>query len=272
MNPRTAVRSAVVLASVIWVAALTSAPGVSLAAEGAAAKSPVDLALYRRLLESHTRPVGGLVEVAVDYQGLAEDPDWNRLVRQVESARPSGFDRNERLAYWINAYNILTIDLVLKHYPVESIKNIGSFFSPVWNVEVATIEGRAVSLGEIEHEILRPIGEPRIHAAIVCASLSCPPLARTPFQADRLDADLAAAMRTWLANPKKGVRIDRASNQITISKIFDWFEEDFEASGGVLAVIAPALSPEDARWIEQNGADAALRTFPYDWSLNDIPR
>jgi hypothetical protein len=237
-----------------------------------AAQSPLDLALYERLLESHTRSVGGLVEVAVDYRALASDPDWKRLVRQVESARPSRLDRDERLAYWINAYNILTIDLVLKHYPVDSIKDIGSLFSPVWNVDVATIEGRPISLGEIEHEILRPFGEPRIHSAIVCASLSCPPLSRKPFRPERLDEDLSTAMRVWLTNPKKGVAIDRKTNRITISKIFDWFEEDFEAGGGVLATIAPALPTEDARWIETNGSDATLHYFSYDWSLNDVDR
>ena len=142
-------------------------------------------------------------------------PDWKRLIGQIEAARPSKLDRDERIAFWINAYNVLTIDLVLHHYPVDSIKDIGSFFSPVWKKPVAEIEGQSVSLGRIEHEILRPMHEPRIHAAIVCASTSCPSLARTPFRPDHLDSDLTAAMQSWLSSPTKGIRIDRAAKRVS---------------------------------------------------------
>jgi hypothetical protein len=230
----------------------------------------IDLELYGRILEAHTRATPDIVGTRVDYRALETSDDWKRLVAQVRASTPSRMSADERLAFWINAYNILAIELVRVHYPVESIKDIGSFFSPVWNVEVAKIEGRTLSLGEIEHEILRKLDEPRIHAAIVCASVSCPPLARTPFRPTRLDEDLSAAMRRWLANHEKGLAIDRKTRTVRLSKVFDWFAEDFESRGGVLAVISHYVSPDDAAWLRANAASARIRYFDYDWSLNDV--
>jgi len=249
-----------------------AAMSLSLSPSAFASESPVDLTLYARLLEAHTRPSDDIVAVRVDYRTIGSTEGWKELVSQVGGARPSLLDRDAQIAFWINAYNILTIDLIVKHYPLESIKDIGSFFSPVWGIDVATIEGRPISLGEIEHEILRPMGEPRIHAAIVCASTSCPPLARTPFRPDRLEQDLSAAMRAWLGSDQKGVRIDRREQRVTISKIFDWFEEDFEVGGGVLATISKYLDVDDANWLRAEGKSASVLYFRYDWSLNDLQR
>lgn len=235
-----------------------------------ASDSAIDLELYGRLLEQHTHAVNEVVGTRVDYRSLKESQDWKRLVLQVHRARPSQFTTDEKLAFWINAYNILAIDLVNDHYPIEGIKQIGSFFSPVWGLEVATIEGRPISLGTIEHEILRKMGEPRIHGAIVCASISCPPLARIPFRPTHLDADLSTAMQRWLANPKKGLSIDRQNRVVRLSRIFQWFEEDFESGGGVLDAISPYLEPSDAAWIRAEGKNSSIRYFRYDWSLNDL--
>jgi len=244
----------------------------AMAASAMAREGPIDLELYARLLESHTRSVDDIAGVRVDYRGLAKSPEWKTLVRQVSSARPSRLSRQGQIAYWINAYNILSIDLVAKHYPVSSIKDIGSFFSPVWGLEVARIEGQSISLGQIENEILRPMGDPRVHSAIVCASISCPPLARTPFRPEALDADLEAAMRVWLESPHKGIRIDRSARRITISKIFDWFEDDFDAGGDVIDTIKRYVAIDDAHWLEGEGKKVSIRYFDYDWSLNDWQR
>jgi hypothetical protein len=236
----------------------------------AAETSLIDLDLYGRLLERHTRVVEDLAGTRVDYASLRESEDWKRLARQVQDAKPVGLAREAKLAFWINAYNILTIDLIVRHYPIDGIKEIGSFFSPVWDIEVATIAGRRLSLGEIEHDILRKMNEPFIHGAIVCASASCPPLARTPFRPDRISEDLAAAMRNWLSNREKGIALDRSSKVIRLSKVFDWFESDFDSRGGVLVAIADFLPPEDSTWIRQQGLKASIRYFEYDWSLNDL--
>ena len=230
--------------------------------------SPIDLGLYARLLLTHTRPVPSLAGTAVDYASLVRSKELDTLVAQVKASRPSALGHHARLAFWINAYNILTLDLVRRHHPVASIKDIGSFLSPVWKIELATIEGRPISLDTIEHEILRPEGDPRIHGAIVCASKSCPPLMRRPFRPETLDADLDFAMRAWLASPAKGVSIDRAAKEVRISKIFKWFEDDFEAKGGVRAVITRYVPPTDATWLKGPGRHSTFRYFDYDWLLN----
>src|SRR4030095_12503639 len=135
----------------------------------------------------------------------------------------------------IDAYNILAIDLVARHYPVASIRDLGSLLRPVWKIEAGRVGGRAYSLDEIEHGILRPLGDPRVHMAIVCASVSCPSLAREPFVAARIDAQLDAASARFVANEQKGVRVE--ARGVRLSKIFDWFAADFAAGGGVLAFV-----------------------------------
>jgi hypothetical protein len=234
----------------------------------AAPVAALDEALYAELLTRHTIETDDLAGVRVDYAQLRSSADWKRLVVSLQRSQPAELKtRQEKLAFWINAYNILAIDIVSQNYPVDGIKDIGSFFNPVWDHTAGRIAGSNYSLGQIEHEILRPMGEPRIHGAIVCASLSCPPLLREPFRAETLDAQLDAHTRTWLSDRRKGVRIDAARNAIVISKIFDWFEEDFEASGGVLPFIRAHLAEEP---LASLGDSPRVGYFDYDWSLNRV--
>ena len=232
-------------------------------------REPLDLARYARLLAQHTRPVDSLAGTAVDYAALARSKDLPVLVAQIAAARPSRLGHKDRLAFWINAYNLLTLELVARHLPIESIEDIGSFLSPVWRMKRVEVEGVAISLDHIEHEILRPEGEPRIHAALVCASKSCPPLLRRPYRGATLDADLDEAMRRWLASRRKGVAIDRAKPVLRVSKIFDWYAEDFAAGGGVRGTIARYLPAADATWLRGPGRQAPIEYFDYDWTLND---
>lgn len=111
------------------------------------------------------------------------------------------------------------------------------------------------------------MGEPRIHAAIVCASLSCPPLRREPYRAADLDAQLEDNVRRWLADPRKGARIDRSARTLYLSPIFGWFEDDF--GHDVLSFVAAHLPPEEASWIRTQGSALRIRDLGYDWSLND---
>jgi hypothetical protein len=239
----------------------------------AAAAEILDEALYARLLERHTREVSDAARTRVDYKGLAGSADWKRLVANVGRTRPDVLpDRDARLAYWINVYNILTIDLVLQHYPVDGIREIGNLLRPVWKRPAGRIAERPYSLDEIEHRILRPLGEPRIHAAIVCASVSCPALRREPFAASRLDAQLDATVRGWLADSGKGLRIDRTTRTLWLSRIFQWFEGDFESQGGVIAFIAAHVGDGDRAWLERQGPAVSIEYLDYDWSLNDLAR
>lgn len=224
---------------------------------------------YAGLLDQYTRAVDATVGTRVDYPALANAPEWKALIADLAASNPAQLTRpDEKLAFWINAYNILAIDIVLQNYPVASIKDIGSFFRPVWDRPAGQIAGRPYGLGEIEHEILRPMGDPRIHGAIVCASVSCPNLRREPYAAARLDAQLDDNMRAWLARPEKGLAIDRAGHRVTLSPIFDWFEDDFAARGGVKAVVARYAPETDRMWLRANVSKSDIEYFDYDWSLN----
>ena len=239
------------------------------ACDAAAAANLPDLDLYARLLERHTRAVDDTVGTRVDYAALRGDPDWAQLVAGL-AASPEPATSAERLAYWINAYNILVIDLVARNYPLESIRDLGSLLRPVWKLDAGRAAGRVVTLDEVEHAILRPLGEPRFHMAIVCASTSCPSLAREPFRAERLDAQLDAAARAFVARSDKGLRVE--ARRLRISKIFRWFDSDFDASGGVLAFVRRHATPEVRAAIDGLGPEPSLVYFDYDWSLNGIGR
>ena len=244
-----------------------------LALGSSAGATTLDTGLYGALLERHTRDVGDLARTRVDYAGLRSSADWKRLVTSLDDVDPDTLStRAERMAFWINAYNILAIDLVVQNYPVDGIKDIGGLLSPVWKREAGRVGGKGVTLHQIEHEILRPMGDPRIHGAIVCASLSCPALRREPFTAERLDAQLDDTLRGWLADRRKGLAVDRAANTVTLSKIFKWFKDDFAKDGGALAFAARYAPDGERAWLEGRGADARVRYFDYDWSLNDLAR
>jgi len=249
-----------------------------------AGERTLDIALYDELLRLHTRAVADPAQTRIDYAALrggAGAPDWKRLVEGLAAWRPDRLgSRAETLAAWINLYNVLTIDLVVRGAPVASIRDLGSVLRPVWKRAAGRIGSdagpgtRAVSLDEIEHGILRRLGEPRIHAAIVCGSVSCPPLRREPYRAERLDAQLDDNLRAWLADARKGARFEPAPDAVgggtlRLSPIFDWFARDFAAAGGVRAFVLPHL-PEPIREAVTRGGDAVRIAFlEYDWRLND---
>ena len=217
---------------------------------------------YSALLKAHVQSgeKHGIALNLVDYPALAADPRWPHLLAQL-----AGFDleylnsRQERLVFWINSYNILAMKTVLDHWPLQSIRDAGGLFSPVWNKPVGVVAGKMRSLHDIEHEILRPMGEPRIHFAMVCASVSCPDLRPEAYRVLQLDAQLTDQARIFLARPNKGLAVKDGS--IRISKIFDWFEDDFSAQGGVISFIR--------QYRQDIGLTADhISYFDYDWSLN----
>jgi hypothetical protein len=232
--------------------------GVSLGTGARAAC--LDEAAYARVLDSHTAEVEDLAAVRVDYAGLRANADWKAVVASLAACQPDGLRGDAALAFWINAYNVLAIDLVLHHYPVEGIRDIGSLLRPVWKREAGRVGGRPVSLHEIEHEILRPRGDPRIHVALVCASLSCPALLRAPYRAEDVDRQLNAQARSFLDDSRKGAVLE--GRTLRLSRIFDWFAKDFAPEGGVVAWVA--------RYRPELNRAERVRYFDYDWSLNDL--
>lgn len=195
----------------------------------------------------------------VDYAGLKACGELEAVAAQL-AAYPLEklVTREEKLAFYINAYNVLAMKMVVDHLPLASIRDVGSLLSPVWKKPAGTLGGKTVTLDGLEHKVLRPMGEPRIHFAIVCASVSCPDLRAEPYTAVKLDGQLDAQVRAFLANPAKGLRVGR--DDIRVSKIFDWFKQDFAAAGGIetfLRHYLPALSNLPVK------AD-----ITYDWALN----
>jgi len=159
-----------------------------------------------------------------------------------------------QLAYWINAYNALTVQLILKHYPVKSIKDIDN----PWDTECFTVKGKEYTLGAIEHELLRKMGEPRIHFAINCASVSCPKLLNEAYLEKKMELQLTEATRSFLKDTSKNVITQK---QLKLSRIFLWFGKDFGSKSERLDFIAKAVGlPLESPKIEY---------LLYDWNLNN---
>lgn len=217
---------------------------------------------YQKLLASHVHAgeKNGVALKVVDYPALKASGDLGQVAVQLAAFPPENLaNREERLAFYINAYNILALKMVLDHWPLKSIKDAGSLISPVWKRPAGKLGGKTVTLDELEHRILRPMGEPRIHFAIVCASVSCPDLRVQPYTAHRLEAQLDDQVKLFVGNPDKGLRVEQGS--IRASKIFDWFKQDFAKGGGVESFIRsyrPGL-PEKLP-VKSN--------LPYDWAVN----
>ena len=172
----------------------------------------------------------------VNYTQLKQSGQLDAVYQQIKQFPVESLSsREEKLAFYINTYNILALKMVVDHWPVESIKDVGSLFRPIWGKTAGIIGGKEVSLDDIENNIIRPMGEPRIHLAIVCASVSCPDLLADPYMADKLNTQLDNQARIFLNNDKKGLRISKKT--IHISKVFDWFEQDFDKAGGVKTFI-----------------------------------
>ncbi len=230
---------------------------------------------YASVLRAHVRPgtVSGIKLALVDYRAVKADPSYARALNALAESRPEALTSDaERIAFWINAYNLAAIKAVLDQYPTKSIKDGGSLLSPIWKKKVATVGGTAYALDDIEHGILRKaFREPRVHFAIVCASLSCPDLRAEPYDPARLDAQLDEQAAAFLSNATKGVRPGADGRTARVSSIFKWFVGDFSVSGGVAAFIRARSSPVVAARL---GAltDAGLSYLDYDWSLNDTAR
>jgi len=224
---------------------------------------------------------GGLV----DYRGLAKRrADFNRYITSLEAVTPLEFAKWEaaqREAFWINAYNAYAVQLILDHYPVESIKDIGGWFSSVFSKEfiplqkLASVDKRSkaggsdpLTLGQIEHDILARISKkPLFHFAIVCASWSCPELLNKAYTSHKLRDQLDQQTRLFLADASKNnQRI--SGGKLKVSKIFDWAEDELDTYPGEIRGLIKAFGPASVV------GDPAFNKFKlkyrdYDWSLND---
>ena len=230
-----------------------------------------DFSEWDVLLKKHVEPdvIDGISLNSVAYGKLRLDPVFHQLESNLRLFSPAKLrTHQEKLAFWINAYNIFAVKIVTDNYPLKSIKNVGGLFKSVWKIKAGTVGGEKYTLDEIEHGILRKMEDPRIHTAIVCASISCPNLSKKAYKSEKLNEQLDIQMSDFLANPNKGMRIDnnQQSKRILLSPIFDWFAEDFKSSGGVRKFIKPYVPTRRRHALENT--QYPISYMDYNWSIN----
>ncbi len=205
---------------------------------------------------------------ADDMRSLAQYLDH---LSQADPRRPA--QRAAQLAFWINAYNAVTLHGILREYPTTSIRNHTAkvFGYNIWKDLLLQVGPEQFSLEQIEHKILRKAGEPRVHFAIVCASMSCPRLMNEAYTADRLEQQLAENTKDFFSNPRN-FRSDVARGTIQVSSILKWFAADFGTDQGAqLRTIAPYLPDRAAQQLALSGR-AQVSYLAYDWGLNQQPK
>jgi len=222
------------------------------------------------LLKKYVKPniIDGISLNTVDYEKLKLDPVFHQLENKLRLFSPTKLrTHQEKLTFWINVYNIFAVKIVTDNYPLKSIKNVGGLFKSVWKIKAGRVGGKKYTLDEIEHGILRKMGDPRIHTAIVCASVSCPNLSKKAYNADKLNEQLDMQMSIFLANPNKGMRVDNNQpKSILLSPIFDWFADDFKSSGGVRKFIKPYIPIRYRDALENT--QYPISYMDYNWAIN----
>jgi len=214
----------------------------------------------------------------VDYANLRHDGRLDTYITTIAKTDPDTVQStNSRLAFWINAYNAYTLKIICDNYPVESINDlhwgglvVGSILNKtIWDKDFVVIDGEHMTLNAIEHDIIRPIFmDPRAHFALVCASKSCPPLRSEAYEGESLDSQLDDQSRIFLTNPAKN-SFDAGAKRARISKIFDWFGEDFGSDDAqILLFISTYLSGEVSESIRRDPKSWDVGHNDYDWSLN----
>ncbi|GAB4025615.1 DUF547 domain-containing protein [Spirosoma gilvum] len=227
------------------------------------AVAPVDHSAYDRLLKKYVNEKG-----LVNYKGFkSEEKTFNEYLAMLSKNPPAAsWSKNEQMAYWINAYNAYTIRLILDHYPVKSIKDIGSkikipFVTTPWAAKFFTIGGEKMSLDNIEHGTLRKkFNDPRIHFTLVCASISCPRLRNEAYMADKLDAQMDDQGRDFLNNPSKN-KISKDEAQL--SNYFNWYKGDWTKNGQSVV-----------KWVNKYSNtkisdNTDIEFLDYNWNLNE---
>jgi hypothetical protein len=226
---------------------------------------------FDALLHAH------VVDGMVDYEAFGQAPEFETYLQRLAAFNPRTLPRDEQLAFWINAYNAYTIRLILKHGETKSIRNInktGGFikgYGP-WTEKLALIGDSAYGLDFIEQKIIRPeFKEPRIHFALVCAAMGCPPLRSEAYTGARLEEQLTDQGRVFLRESPAKNRVDAAKKKIFVSQVFKFrdYEKDFGGSKQAVGrFIARWYAEGPEKTLLESGAWATFEYTDYDWSLN----
>jgi hypothetical protein len=230
-----------------------------------------DHTAWADLLQRHVRRArDGSTRIAYGEITAADRRQLEDYLLRCAATPISGYRRGEQLAFWANVYNAATVRLVLKHYPLRSIKNIGCLPTWLgggpWNEKVIAVEGVELTLNDIEHRILRRNWrDPRIHYAVNCGSIGCPDLRSLPFSGPNIEAELDDAARQFINHPR-GARVD--GQRLVVCSIFVWFKEDFGGSDvGVIEHLRHYAAADLASGL---GLVQRINAHEYDWRLNDV--
>ena len=239
-------------------------------------------AAWDGLVKKHVKWLPDNKQSRVDYAAFAKDPAELKQVLDALSAVPKatfdGWTKDQRMAFLINAYNAFTVEVILTKYPdIKSIKELGLFNRGPWKNEFFTLLGAKHHLDWIEHEELRPkYGDPRVHAAVNCASIGCPALRNEAFTAAKLDAQLEDGMMRFLGDRTRN-RV--ADGKLQVNSIFKWFQEDFEKGHKGFSKVEDVFAKYAAQLSDKPEEQAAIKAkslpvthLDYDWSLNAAGR
>jgi hypothetical protein len=237
----------------------------------AAGAATFDHSAFDALLGRHV--AGGWV----DYDAFRKDPSFPAYLAALDKADLASLSEPERLAFWINAYNAYTIELINRHGERESIRNInttlGLALKGPWREPLVRAAGQVYHLDNVEHDIIRKqFKEPRIHFALVCAAVSCPPLRSEAYTGAELDAQLDDQAQAFLRRSPDKNRVDAPSRTVYLSRIFEYYKEDFGTTDAAVGrYVARFYPPGPERQLLEGGA-FTLRRTEYDWSLNSRER
>ena len=240
-----------------------------LAQWNAAGTEVVDHSAFGQFLSDYVEASGDGVN-RVRYAEVSPE-DRQRLdgyIQALAARDPAQLSRNEAFAYWVNLYNALTLQLILDHYPVKSIREIkpNAFAFGPWKMELITVAGVSLTLDDIEHGLLRAHWrDPRIHYAVNCASISCPNLLIRPFGGREVDSMLDLAARAYVNHPR-GAKV-MPNGKLILSSIYKWYAEDF--GGDEQAVIDHLLKYAEPALAAEIRAAQSIDGYEYDWSLNE---
>jgi len=224
------------------------------------ASQAIDHSIFTELLMKYVK------DGVVDYQGFKNcETRLDSYLSVLEKTDTTVLSRNERFAFYINAYNAWTIKLILGKYPgVKSIKDLGSIFGSPWKKKICRIDGDVLTLDYMEHEILRPVfKDPRVHFAINCAARSCPPLQSEPYLGNRLDIQLQESTEGFINNSTHNYL---KGNTLYVSKIFEWFGDDF--NGEIVEFFLKHARGELKEELQTSKGNITVKYLDYDWSLN----
>ena len=231
--------------------------------------------LWNELLQTYVVDQGPASRVKYAPLKQRDAARLDTYLQSLSAVKRADFDtwsKAQKLAFLINAYNAFTVKLIIDHYPVESIKDIGNVFRSSWKIKFFILFGEQTYLDYIEHSLIRGdknYVEPRIHFALVCASVGCPKLQSRAFTAEALEVMLESATKAFLSDVSRN-RYDASRKQLQLSSIFKWYGEDFaEKYGSVQQFVAPYLTEEQGEQQAIVADKVDIKYLDYDWNLNE---